>query len=87
MESELSIGGETSCVAASEWSEDEAAFVIRPSWNVMVAQLAGEAPRPVRVSDFGHGNRVISRTLAGEQDEYDLDGEDDMEVSPRGPTH
>ena len=87
MESELSIGGETSCVAASEWSEDEAAFVIRPSWNVMVAQLAGEAPRPIHVSDFGRGNRVISRTLAGEQDEYDLDGEDDMEVSPRGPTH
>ncbi|OFZ72195.1 MAG: hypothetical protein A2W04_06590 [Betaproteobacteria bacterium RBG_16_64_9] len=87
MESELSIGGETSCVAASEWSEDEAAFVIRPSWNVMVAQLAGEAPRPVRVSDFGHGNRVISRTLAGEQEERDVDIEDDTEVSPRGPTH
>jgi hypothetical protein len=57
------------------WSEDGAAFGIRPSWNAMLAQLAGGDPRPVRVSDFGRGSRVVSRTLAGEQEERELDDE------------
>jgi hypothetical protein len=87
METEPSASGASPFTASPEWSEDEAAIVIRPSWQVMLAQLAGEAPEPVRVSDFGRGSRIISRSLAGEQEEHDLESEDEAEASPRGPAH
>jgi hypothetical protein len=85
MESGLFSGDETPCVPA-DWSEDDAPPVIRSSWNVMVVQLAGTAPEPIRVSDFGRAGRVVTRLLSGGSEEYDLD-EEDAEVSPREPTH
>jgi hypothetical protein len=72
--------------AVDEAVEDDSPFVIRPSWNVMVAQLAGARPEPIRVSDFGRGSRVIARALSGDHEEHDLDFEDD-EDPPRRAMH
>jgi hypothetical protein len=76
-------------LGGTEWSEDDAPdmpFIIRPSWNVMVTQLAGGTPEPIRVSDYGRGSRVISRALSGDHDERDMDDEDD-EPAPRRSWH
>jgi hypothetical protein len=71
-----------------EEMEDSGPFVIRPSWNIMLAQLAGEPPASIRVSDFGRGSRVISRALSGDQEERDLDlDEEDDDAWSRPPMH
>ena len=79
-------------LAGTEWNEaadDDGAsdmpFIIRPSWNIMVAQLAGGTPEPIRVSDYGRGSRVISRALSGDHDERDMDDEEDD--TPRRSWH
>jgi hypothetical protein len=83
MEREMLNAEETAVAAGTDWispGEDDdfdGPIVIRPSWHVMVAQLAGAKPEPIRVSDFGRGSRVISRALSGDHEELDLDDEDD----------
>jgi hypothetical protein len=87
MEQDVTLSEQSS---AGVWADDEEApdmpFIIRPSWNVMVTQLAGGTPEPIRVSDFGKGSRVISRALSGDHDERDMD-DDEEEEAPRRSWH
>lgn len=94
MEQEMTLNtGKADFAAGSDWlptAEDAASdlpFIIRPSWHVMVAQLAGTAPDPIRISDFGRGSRVISCALSGGQEERDLDDDDEAEEGVRLPMH
>ena len=89
MEREMLNAEETAVAAGTDWispGEDDdfdRPIVIRPSWNVMVAQLAGARPEPIKVSDFGRGSRVISRALSGDHEEHDLDFDADEDEGPR----
>ena len=96
LERELTLSAEDAAVAAgTDWlspCELEAAArpqadeptLVRPSWSVMVAQLAGSRPEPIRVSDFGRGSRVICRALSGDHEEQDFDED---EEPPRRARH
>ncbi len=66
---------------------EEAPLVTRPSWHIMVAQLAGFEPVPIRVSDFGRGGRVVMRALSGLSEERDLDFDDDLPDDPLPASH
>jgi hypothetical protein len=65
---------------------EEAPLITRPSWHLMVAQLAGFEPAPIRVSDFGRGGRVVLRALSGLSEERDIDMDDDLPDEPL-PAH
>lgn len=68
-------------------TNEEAPLITRPSWHIMVAQLAGSEPAPIRVSDFGRGGRVVLRALSGLSEERDLDLDDEMPDDPPPASH